>query len=151
MTAPLQADYKALSAEAFLIAWLKPLVTGSAASTSIGSKRWAVTSPTMPLPYRTVHRVTGPRDSDGDYPTIWVDTLAGTYTAAAQEADRTDARFQVLVDNPTWGITLPDGRVAHCDWAEITAAAHEEAYGAETVVTRFVSEYRLCISLVPTA
>jgi len=46
-------------------------------------------------------------------------------------------------------VTLSDGRVVHCDWVEIIAAAHEEPYSAESVVTRFVSEYRLGLSFVP--
>ena len=88
--------------------------------------------------------------SDGDVASNshgwqWV---AGTGTDAAREADRTDERFQMLVEYPGWNTVMADGRVAHCDWAEIVSAAHEEPYGAESVVTRFVSEYRLGISRV---
>lgn len=146
MTAPVNpGDIKALDAEVFLIAWLKPLVIGAAANTSIGTKRWATG---IPFPYRTVRRVTGSRTDDADYPTMWVDTFGATYGDAAREAGRTDDRMQRLVDYPGWDTVLPDGRVAHCDWAEISEAAHEEAYGAESVVTRFVSEYKLCLSFV---
>ncbi len=138
MTAPLQSSsLKALDAEVFLIAWLRPLATSA---TAIGTKRWTTG---LPFPYRTVKRVTGPRTQDQDLPVIWVDTFAATYGDAAREAGRTDERMQTLVDYPGWDTVLPDGRVAHCDWAEISEVAHEEPYAAESVVTRFASEYRL--------
>lgn len=154
MTAPVNpGDIKALDSEAFLIAWFSPLVTGPTAAKSIGTKLWVSG---MPLPYRAVRRVTGSRTDDADYPVMWVHTYAGgnsdpdkNYGDAARAAGITDDRMQRLVDYPGWDTVLPDGLVAHCDWAEISEAAHEEAYGAESVVTRFVSEYKLCLSFVP--
>lgn len=145
MTAPLQSSRKAIPAEVFLSRWLLPIITTSPAAAAIGSKRWGTG---MVLPYRTVRRITGHRTVDGDYPVMFVDTFAATYSDAAREADRTDSRVQVLVDYPGWATTMPDGSRAFCEWAEISAAAHEEPYGAETVVTRFVSEYRFGLSFV---
>jgi hypothetical protein len=145
MTAPLQHDLKAVNAEVFLSAWLLPLIATTPASEAIGSKRWAAG---MVLPYRTVRRITGMRTIDADLPMMRVDTLAASYTDAAREADRTDSRVMVLVNNPEWGIPMPDGSTAFCEWAEISAAAHEEPYAAQSVVTRFVSEYRFGLSFV---
>lgn len=150
MTAPLQSEYKATNAEVFLRAWLLAIVTTSPAAAGVGSKLWTPgATPAMPLPYRAVRRITGHRTRDADYPLIRVHTFASTYSLAAVEADKTDSRVQVLVDYPGWPTTLTGGVVAHCEWAEITEAAYEVPYGAETVVTRFVSEYRLGVSLAP--
>lgn len=146
MTAPLQHTEKAIAAEVFLARWLTPIITTSPAAAAIGPKRWGTG---MVLPYRTVRRITGSRTADADYPVMRVDTLAATYSDAAREGDRTDSRVMVLVEYPGWGTVMPDGSTAYCEWAEISDVAHEEAYGAETVVTRFVSEYRFGISFVP--
>lgn len=145
MTAPLQHDEKAINAEVFVRNWLLPITTAAA----IGSKLWTASTPAMPLPYRAVRRVAGSRTTDGDYPLVRVHTFAATYSAAATEADRTDSRMMVLADYPGWDTTLPTIGVAHCDWIEIVEAAYEVPYAAESVVTRFVSEYRFGISFVP--
>lgn len=145
MTAPLQHDLAAIPAEVFLRAWLLPIVTTSPATAGIGSKLWATG---LPKPYRAVRRIAGPLTPYGDEPLMRVHTFDVDYTKAATEAAKTDSRVLVLVDYPGWSTTLPDGRVVHCDWAEITEAAHEESYGAESVVTRFVSEYRFGFSLI---
>jgi hypothetical protein len=145
VTAPITpGETKALDAEVFLIAWLKPLVAGALANTSIGTDRTS----SMPLPYRMVNRVTGIRTVDADYPVMWVHTFATKRSDAAREAGLTDDRMQRLVEYPGWDTVLPDGRVAQCDWAEISEAAHWEAYAAESVINRFVSEYKLCLSFV---
>lgn len=145
MTAPLQAEYVAVPAEVFLMNYLVPLVTATPWEKAMAAKMWAAD---MPKPYRAVRRISGPRTADSDEPLMRVHTFGGTYTEAASEAAKNDDRVQVLVDYPGWGTTLPSGLVVHCDWAEITDAAHEEPYGAESVVTRFVSEYRFGISLI---
>ncbi|WP_349318989.1 hypothetical protein [Mycolicibacterium canariasense] len=77
-----------------------------------------------------------------------IHTFGATYPLAADAADVTDNRMLVLVDYPGYGVTLSDGSVVHCDWAEITEAAHQEPYGADTIVERFVTEVRLGLSLV---
>lgn len=141
MTAPQQLSTTSINAVAFLTAWYLPITTPAA----IGAKMWATG---LPKPYRAVQRISGARTVDSDQPLIWVHTFGVTYSDAAREADRTDERFQMLVEYPGWNTVMADGRVAHCDWAEIVSAAHEEPYGAESVVTRFVSEYRLGISRV---
>jgi hypothetical protein len=149
VTAPLQSEYKATNAEVFLRAWLLPIVTTSPSAAGVGSKLWTPSAtPVMPLPYRAVRRVTGPRTRDGDYPLMRVHTFASTYSLAAVEADKTDSRVQVLVDYPGWPTTLTGG-VVYCEWAEITEAAYEEPYGAESVCIRFVSEYRFGLSFTP--
>ena len=104
----------------------------------------------LPKPYRAVQRISGPHRRQR--PAADLRTRSGaTYTEAAREADRTDERFQMLVEYPGWNTVMADGRVAHCDWAEIVSAAHEEPYGAESVVTRSCPStasasraYRLC-------
>lgn len=146
MTTPDHLDVSQVPAEVFLRA--RMLLT-AAGPGSVGSQLWRVQSPPLPLPYRTVRRLAGPLTPYGDEPLMRVHTFAATYSAAAIEAAKTDANILTLVDYPGWGTTLPSGLVVHCDWAEITEAAHEEPYGAESVVTRFVSEYRFCLSLVP--
>jgi hypothetical protein len=142
MTMPDSLDVSQVPAEVFLRARMLEIADGPG---SVGSKLWSVG---LPLPYRTVRRISGALDPYGDEPLMRVHTFAPTYSAAAAEAARTDANILQLVDYPGWGTTLPSGLVVHCDWAEITEAAHEEPYGAESVVTRFVSEYRFGISLV---
>lgn len=145
MSAPLQHDLAVIPAEVFLRAWLLPIVTTSPAAAGIGSKLWTTG---LPKPYRAVRRISGPLTPYGDEPLVRVHTFDVDYTKAATEAAKTDSRVLVLVDYPGWSTTLSDGRVVQCDWAEITEAAREEPYSAESVVTRFVSEFRFCISLV---
>ncbi len=146
MTAPLKPETVAVNAEVFLRAWLLPIITTTPAAAAIGSKLWTTG---LPKPYRAVRRITGPQTEYSDEPVMWVHTFGADYTAAANAAMATDDRVRVLVEYPGWGTTLPDGRVVQCDWVEIDAAAHEEPYSAESVVTRFVSEYRLGLSFVP--
>lgn len=141
MSAPLAAEYKAIDPILFGTSYFKPL----GAANAIAPKRWAVG---MVMPYRWVSVVSNAQTLHASYPTIRVHTLAATYTDAAREANRTDARAQVLVDYPGWPTTLPDGSIVKCLFAAITEAAHEEAYAAETVATRFVSEYSFGISFV---
>ena len=146
MMAPLKPDLTSVNAEVFLRAWLLPIVTTTPAAKAIGSKLWV---PGLPLPYRAPRRVTGPQTEYSDEPVMHVHTFGADYAAAAIAAGATDDRMRVLVEYPGWGTTLSDGRVVQCDWVEITAAAHHEPYSAESVVERFVSEYRLCLSFVP--
>lgn len=127
------------NAEAFVLAWLLPF-TGAGA---LGSERWTAG---MVLPYRTVTRVAGPRTENADLPTIRVHTFAETYTEAAREGKNTDDRMMILVNDPSQDIVMADG-IANCDWLEISEAAHYEDYASKSVVTRFVSEYRLGLSL----
>lgn len=147
MTAPLQSDYKALNAVGFLIAWYRPIAANPA---SLGAKLW-VTG--QPKPYRAITRVTGGQTDDADYPTLrihtFIDAAPNSYAAGMAEVAKTDERARQLVHFPGYDNVMPDGSVAHCDWAELTEAAREEDYGAESVVLRFVSEMKLCISLIP--
>ena len=147
MTAPLQSDYKALNAVAFMIAWYRPI---AASTKSIGEKLW---TPDLPKPYRAIRRITGSRTDDADYPVLrihtFIDANPNLYAAGRAEVDKTDERALQLVHYPGLDTVLSDGSVAHCDWAELSEAAHEEEYGAESVVLRFVSELKLCISLIP--
>lgn len=146
MTTPLQGEYVGVPAETFLMNYLAPLVTAVPWQSAMAPKMWVAGAP---KPYRAVRRITGGRSQYTDEPLMRVHTFAGSYTEAAAEAAKNDERVQVLVNYPGWGTTLPNGLVVNCDWAEITDAAHEEPYGAESVVTRFVSEYRFSLSLVP--
>ncbi|MGB3484022.1 MAG: hypothetical protein WBB07_17625 [Mycobacterium sp.] len=143
MTAPLKPDTAAVNAEVFLRAWLLPIVTTTPPAAAIGSKMWATT---LPKPYRTVRRITGPQTDYSDEPVMHVHTFDIDYSKAATAAMATDDRMRVLMEHPGWNTTLSDGQIVHCDWVDIIAAAHEESYGAESVVTRFVSEYRLGLS-----
>lgn len=143
MTAPLKAEYVPVDDIAFAIAFFRPLALSA---NHIAAKRWGTG---MPLPYRFITRVGGGRDEQADYPVLRIHTLAATWPDAKRAGNDTDNRAQVLVDYPGWSVTLPNGVVAHCEWAEITESAHEEPYAAETVATRFVSEMRLCLPFVP--
>lgn len=129
------------NAVAFVLAWLLPL---AGSTNKLGPERWEAGGP---LPYRMVTRVAGPRTLDSDYPTIRVHTFGSDYTEAAREADKTDARMMLLGDCQSLDVTMSDGSLANCDWLEVSEAAHEEPYAAKSVVTRFVSEYRLGLSL----
>lgn len=145
MTAPLQPDSTAINAEIWLRAWLLPIVTTTPAAAAIGSKLWATG---LPKPYRAVRRVTGPQTLYSDEPVMHVHTFGSSYGEAATAAMATDDRVRVLVEYPGWTTELSDGRKVCCTWAKIDAAAHEEPYSAESVVTRFVSEYRFALSFV---
>ncbi len=145
MTAPLKAEYTAVPAEVFLQLFLAPLVSVTPWQQGMGPKMW--TTNTI-KPFRTVRRIGGPRTADSDEPLMRVHTFGASYTQASEEAARNDERVQMLVDYPGHAVTLPSGLVVHCDWAEIPEAAHEEQYGAESVVTRFVSAYRFGLSFV---
>jgi hypothetical protein len=149
MTTPaITSDTGFVPAEVWLRAWVLPIVTTSPAAAGIGSKLWTAG---LPKPYRAVRRISGPMTEYSDEPLMWVHTFGADYTSAATAAGDTDKRVLDLVSSPGWSTVLPDGRVVHCDWAEIVAAAHEEPYSAESVVTRFVSEFRFGLSLVSTS
>lgn len=142
MTAPLQSAYKAVDPLAFAIEWFKPL----GAANAIGPKRWDTN---LPKPYRWA---SVPTNSAGALtyttrPVVRLHTLAATFEEAAREANRTDNRAQVLVDYPGWDVVI-GGVTVRCNFAEILEWAHEEPYTAETVATRFVSEYRFGFTLI---
>lgn len=144
MSAPLRLDEKAVPAEAFLRAWLKPVVTTTPTDKGIGSALW---NSDMPLPYRAVRRIAGPRTPYSDEPLMRVHSFGKDYPAASLEGMKTDDRILVLVDYPGWATTV-GGLTVHCDWVEITEAARHEPYGSENVVERFITELRLGLSLV---
>lgn len=149
MTGPLHLDERTVPAEAFLRAWLLPVVGTSPAAAGIGSKLWnPAAQPAMPLPYRAVRRISGARTPYSDEPLMRVHSFGKDYPTASSESQKTDDRILVLVDYPGWSTTLSNGLVAHCDWIEITEAARHEPYGAESVVERFVTEVRLGLSFV---
>lgn len=143
MTAPLKPDTTGVNVEVFLRAWLLPIVETTPQAAGIGSKMWAAGSP---KPYRAIRRITGAQDDYTDTPVVHIHTFGSDYTSASTAATATDDRLRVLMQSPSWNTTLPNGRIAHCDWLEIIAGAHEESYGAESVVTRFVTEVRLGMS-----
>jgi hypothetical protein len=134
VSAPLQAGVKAIDPMAFGLNWFGVLAESKR---HIAAKRWATG---MPLPYRWITVVSNPRRGYVSYPLIRVHVIAATFGEASQEGIRNDDRAQVLVDYPGWA--------ANCLWAEIVESAREEPYPAESVVTRFVSEYRFAFSLV---
>ena len=148
MTAPLKPDTNSVPAEVWLRAWLLPIVTTSPAAAAVGSKLWATG---LPKPYRALRRVTGPQTEYSDEPVMHAHTFGADYASTSAAATATDDRVRVLVEYPNWTVALSDGRLVTCDWAEIIAAAHEEPYSAESVVTRFVSEYRFGLSFTPAA
>lgn len=133
MTVPLQSPYAPPDPMVFALNWYRPL----GAADAIAAKRWAAG---MKTPYRWISVVNNPRKGFTTYPVIRIHTLAATYTEAAREANRTDNRSQVLVEYP--------GYVPNLLFCEITEAAHEEPYAAESVATRFVSEIRCAFTLV---
>lgn len=143
MTAPLRAEFRAINPIEFCVSYFKPLGD----PTAIAAKRW---SANLPMPYRWVSVISNPRHESASWPVVRVHTLAAKYSDAAREADRTDERAQVLVDYPGWPVTLPGGVVVRCFFAEIIESAHEEPYAAESVATRFVSEYRFGLGFVST-
>ena len=144
MTAPLQHDQTVVPAEVFLRSWLLPI---AATAGAVGSKLWATG---LPVPYRAVRRISGALTLDSDEPLMRVHTFGATYSAASIEAAKTDSRLLVLADYPGWSAPLSSGTRVSCDWVECTEAAIEQPYSAESVVTRFVSEFRLGITLVAT-
>lgn len=149
MTAPLKPDTTAVAAEAFMRAWLLPIVTTTPAAAGVGSELWkrkAAPLTPMPLPYWAPRRVTGPQTDYSDEPLIHLHSFGSTYSLAAQAGMDADDRMRVLMRNIGWSVTLSSGRVVNCDWVEIDAAAHHEPYGAESIVEHFVSEYRLGLS-----
>lgn len=131
------------NAEAFVIAWLRPL---AGSNDKIGARRWAAG---MPLPYRAVSRVTGSGDLITDCAVVRVHTFAGTYTDASREADLTHRRMLLLAEDPLLNVTMANGKPANCEWLETTEGPREEPYGAETVVARFVAQYRLGLHFGP--
>lgn len=104
----------------------------------------------MGLPYRAVTRLGGDSDLVVDVASMRIHTFAATYTAAAREADRTHRRMLLLAENPLAEVTL-GGVVASCSSLDRAIGPAEQQYGAETVVTRFISEYTLSLrfSAVP--
>jgi hypothetical protein len=142
VTAPLKSEYTSVDPILFGISYFRPL---AASPNAIAAKRWGSG---MVLPYRWVSAPATTRTADASYSTIRLHVIAATFTDAARAGKDNDDRAQVLVDYPGWTFALPDGRVVACEWFEIPEAAHEEPYAAETVATRFVSEYKFGASLV---
>ena len=135
MTAPLQSEYKPIDPMIFAINWFRPL----GAANQIGAKKWSTGTGV----YRWFTIVDAPRRGYVMYPVIRAHTLvaggSNHYSEAGAEARRTDNRAQVLVDYPGW--------VPNLLWFAIDSSAHEEPYAAESVATRFVSEYRCAFAL----
>lgn len=115
----------------FALNWWKPL----GAPAQIGAKKWVAGGQTV---YRWFTIIDAPRKGFVTRPVIRAHTLvSGTpnhYSDAGAEARRTDDHAQVLVEYPGW--------VPNLLWFEIASSAKEEPYAAESVATRFVSEYR---------
>lgn len=154
MTTPLKPELEAVPAEVWLRAWLLPIVTTTPQAAGVGTALWkplAAPLTPMPKPYWAVERISGPQTEYTDEPLMWIHSFAETRSAAALAGAAADDRVRVLLEYPGWGVTLSDGRVVHCDWVEIVSAAHHEPYGAESVIDRFVSEYRFGLSLTPRA
>lgn len=132
------------NAEAFMMAWLMPL---AGAPNKIGPKRWASG---MPMPYFMVRRITGGTDLITDTPLMRVHTFAASYTEASNKAWDAHRRVLMLAEDPLLDVVMPDGSTANCEWLDAdTEGPHEEPYGAESVVTRFVAEYRLGLHFGP--
>ena len=142
MTAELH-DHAPPNAEAFVIAWLKPLAGGV---NKVGVKRWAAGDP---LPYRLVTRIAGADDGYSiDNPVVSVHTFAANDTDARREADLTHRRMMLLAYDPTHGVTMADNSTAFCEFLETVEGPREEPYSAESVVARLVARYRLGLSFV---
>lgn len=133
MTVPLASTYKPVDPMVFALNWFKPL----GATDAIGAKRWAAG---MVMPYRWPKVIDNRRIGYVTHLSLSMNTLAATFTEAAREANRTDDRAQVLVDYTGW--------VPNLVRAKIVSAAHEEPYAADSVATRFVSEYLFVFALV---
>lgn len=130
------------NAESFVRAWLLPLAGDPAL---VGSARWQAG---MGLPYRAVTRLGGDSDLIVDTATVRIHTFAATYTEAAREADRTHRRMLLLAENPLADVTIA-GVAASCSSLDRAIGPSEQSYGAETVVTRFISEYTLSLRFTP--
>lgn len=131
-------------AETFVLYHLAPLaLPGKPWQEQMAAKRWATG---MPTPYRWVNDLGGPGDEFSGYPTVRLHTIAATYADAASAARAGHDRMMLLVTDPGYPVMLPNGRVADLEEAECTDLPHEEPYAAESVATRFVSEYKLALS-----
>jgi len=142
MTADLY-ELAAPNAEAFVRAWLLPLAGDPSL---VGSQRWTAG---MGLPYRAVSRLGGDSDLIIDVAVLRVHTFAATYTDAAREADRTHRRMLLLGLDPLAEVTLAGGITASCSSLDRATGPAEQPYGAETVVTRFISDYTLTLRFAP--
>lgn len=131
------------NAEAFVRAWLLPL---AADPSLVGSARWTAG---IGLPYRAVTRLGGDSDLIADVASMRIHTFAATYTDAAREAYLTHRRMLLLAEDPLATVALPGGVVASCSSLDRAIGPAEQAYGAETVVTRFISEYTLTLRFAP--
>ena len=131
------------NAEAFVRAWLLPLATEVSL---VGSARWTAG---MGLPYRAVTRLGGESDLIADTAALRVHTFAATYTEASREADRTHRRMLLLGLDPLAEVTLAGGITASCSSLDRATGPAEQPYGAETVVTRFISDYTLTLRFAP--
>lgn len=126
------------NAQAFILAHLLSLTDDPE---SLGAKRW-ITG--MPLPYRIVQVFMGPADLITSMCKVRLHTLDRTYTACSHEADRGHSRMLVLVEDPLYDVTIGSA-VANCESMTVNQSPHEEPYAAESVVTRFISEYDLAL------
>ena len=129
--------------EAVMVAWLTPLRRCSV--TRIAGDE---------LPFTLVKHVAGtenPGEGLAD-PIVSVHTLCDrSYgeSEAAYEAQLTHRRMLLLAEDPLATVALPGGVVASCSSLDRAIGPAEQAYGAETVVTRFISEYTLTLRFAP--
>lgn len=138
----MNVELAAANAVGFVIAHLTPLALSDK---HIGARKWVTGNE---MPYRWVTRVAGPEDDWADFPVIRTHTLARSYDEAAREADETHRRMRLLVENPQDVDMVIEGRAVDLEDCETLMAPRPEPYTAESVATRFVSEYRLVISFV---
>lgn len=144
MTAELYGSI-APNSQSFVLAHLLPLAGDWG---HLGAKSWTTG---MVLPYRMVTLIPGPSDLISSYSTVRTHTFAKTFTEANNEAWNTHRRMLVLADDPLTNVVMSDGSIANCEWLEVSEEPHEEPYAAESVVTRFVSEYHLGLHFGPVA
>lgn len=131
------------NAQAFVLAWLEPLNDLTTPPGGVGSRR----RPGDPLPFRMVTRITGAGDLYSDYPVVSVHTFgdasisqADTYTN--READITDRRMLLLLEDPTINVVMADGTVANCEYLAVKEAPKKVEYH-DTSVIRYMARYEI--------
>lgn len=130
--------------QAFILAHLLPLSDGD--TDKLGAKRWQAG---MPVPYRMVCIIPGPSDLVAAYCKVRLHTFHTDYTDCSHAADVGHRRMLVLADDPLFDVPMADGATANCTALDVTEEPHEEPYAAESVVTRFVSEYDMILGFTP--
>lgn len=116
----------------FLISWLLPLPGNT----------WPKRPIDTTFPYRIVRLASGEGDLFTAESVVSVHSCAATFEDASDAAWKADARINMLINDPSIDVQMPDGRIANAAYVETFQVPTHVDYG-DSATERFVARYQL--------